>query len=34
MISENSPIIHDFVRRITEYMQIPCEVSVSSEEGG
>ncbi len=34
MNSENTSIINDFVRRIAGYMQIPCEVSVSSEEGG
>ncbi|MEK7638095.1 MAG: R3H domain-containing nucleic acid-binding protein [Patescibacteria group bacterium] len=34
MNSENTSIINDFIRRVAEYMQIPCEVSVSSEEGG
>lgn len=34
MNSENTAIINDFVRRVAEYMQIPCEVSVSSEESG
>lgn len=34
MNSDNTSIINDFIRRVAEYMQIPCEVSVSSEEGG
>jgi len=34
MISENTSIIHDFVRRVADYMQIPCEVAISSEENG
>ncbi len=34
MNSENTSIIDDFVRRVAEYMQIPCEVSVVSVEGG
>lgn len=34
MNSENTAIINDFVRRITDYMQIPCEVAVTAEEGG
>jgi spoIIIJ-associated protein len=34
MNSENTAIIHDFIRRVADFMQIPCEVSVSSEDGG
>ena len=34
MNSVNTTIIDDFVRRMAEYMQIPCEISVSSEDGG
>lgn len=34
MNSENTAIINDFVRQIAEFMQIPCDISVSSEDGG
>lgn len=34
MNSDNTSIINDFIRRVAEYMQIPCEVSVAAEEGG
>lgn len=34
MNSENTSIIDDFIRRVADYMQIPCDVSVTSEEGG
>lgn len=34
MNSEHITLIQDFIRRMTEYMQIPCECSVHAEEGG
>ena len=34
MNSQQTSLLHDFVRRIAEFMEIPCEVSVSSGEGG
>jgi len=34
MNSEQTSIIEGFIRRMTEFMQIPCDLTVSSEEGG
>jgi spoIIIJ-associated protein len=34
MNSEHTTIIEDFIRRVTEYMQIPCECAVHTEENG
>jgi len=34
MNSEQKNTIENFLRQVTEYMQIPCEVAVTAEEGG
>lgn len=34
MNSETTALLNDFVRRIADFMQIPCEVSVSADDGG
>lgn len=34
MNSEHPSAIKDFIRRIAEYMQIPCEVSVTTDAAG
>jgi spoIIIJ-associated protein len=34
MNSEQKTTIEDFLQQITRYMQIPCEVTVATEEGG